>query len=337
MIKKNIKKIILLLITLIFLYFVFANLDYKELFEVIKDFNPLFLILFSLSALSSFSCRAICFKILMSKTAKLPLKTLIPLCITGASLNVILPARAGDIFRAFFIGQKYNINKLKVFGTVMLERMFDTFVIFCFLTIAVTLYHKNQLAIHLCTFAGIIMVVFATFAFVAFKYNKADTICNFLIKQTSSFPFAEHLEKFITFINNSCNNFFNGFEIMESPKKLIRVILTSFCIWSFECLNFYILICGFGYHLHWSITLFILSFIALACMIPSTSIFIGPYQMAVIAAFAIYDVGKETALAITLVQQTSVIILTTVIAGIFLIKNNISYKELKSDINTKIE
>ena len=65
---------------------------------------------------------------------------------------------------------------------------------------------------------------------------------------------------------------------------------------------------------------------------PSTSIFIGPYQFAVIAAFAIYDISKETALAISLVEQAIVIIVTSLIAVLFLLKNNISYKELKEDI-----
>ena len=67
-------------------------------------------------------------------------------------------------------------------------------------------------------------------------------------------------------------------------------------------------------------------------MVPSTSIFIGPYQVAVIAAFAIYNISKESALAISFVEQGFVVILTTIVAAIFLIRNNISYKELKEDI-----
>ena len=335
--KKNIKKFLLLLVTITFLYFVFVNLDFQELIKVIKDFNPIYIIFLVISIITSFSFRSLCFKILMSKTANLSVKEMTPVCITGAALNIMLPARAGDIFRAFFVGQKYNIDKLKVFGTVMLERMFDTLVIFCFLLIAVMFYHRTPLAKNLCVFAGISMFLFAAFAFITFKFNKVDVICNYLIKKTEAFPFSEYIHKFIAFINKTCNSFFNGFEIMDSPLKLFGAVSSSFAIWTFECLNFYIILSAFGYHLHWSVTLFIVCFVALACMVPSTSIFIGPYQMAVIAAFAIYDVSKETALAITLVEQTVVIITTSTIAAIFLIKNNISYKELKNDIQQKDE
>ena len=102
-------------------------------------------------------------------------------------------------------------------------------------------------------------------------------------------------------------------------------------------MNFLIVIYGFGYNIHWSVTIFIISFIALACMIPSTSIFIGPYQLAVITAFSIYNINKETALAISFVEQAIVTLTTAFIAFLFMLKNNISYKELKEDIEEEIE
>lgn len=330
--KNCIKKFFLLLVTIVFLYFVFVNLDIKELFRVIKGFDLKYIFILSISIICSLTCRGVCFKQLISKTVNVPLKELVPLCLTSASLNIILPARAGDIFRAFFIGQKYNVNKIKIFGTVMLERIFDIFVIFCFLLVGVFIYHKNELAIHLCSIAGICILIGIILAIVAFKYNKTDKICQFITDKTKFFPFANLIQKTVGFANRTCNSFFNGFEIIEAPKKILIALLASFGIWFFECLNFFITIYGFGYHLHWSVTIFIICFIALACMVPSTSIFIGPYQLAVIAAFAIYDVSKESALAISFVEQAIVTIVTSIFAVIFLIKNNISYKDLKEEI-----
>ena len=262
----------------------------------------------------------------------MPLKELVSLCLTAASLNIVLPARAGDIFRAFFIGQKYNISKIKIFGTVMLERIFDVFVIFCFLLVGVFIYHRNEIAIKLCSFAGICILIGITFAIVTFKYNKTDELCYLIINKTKSLPFSNLIQKGINFTNKTCNSFFNGFEIINAPKKILAALIASFGIWFFECLNFYITIQGFGYNLHWSVTIFIICFIALACMIPSTSIFVGPYQLAVITAFSIYNVNKETALAISFVEQAIVTIVTSIFALLFLLKNNISFEDLKRDV-----
>ena len=330
--KNHIKRIVLLIITIIFLYFVFVNIDLIELLESIKEFDLKYILLLSISIICSLTCRGICFKKLISKTVNVPLKELVPLCLTSASLNILLPARAGDIFRAFFIGQKYKVSKIKIFGTVMLERIFDVFVIFCFLLVGVFIYHRNEIAIKLCSFAGMCILIGITFTIITFKYNKMDELCCLIINKTKSLPFSNLIQKGINFTNKTCNSFFNGFEIIDAPQKILAVIIASFGIWFFECLNFFITIQGFGYNLHWSVTIFIICFIALACMIPSTSIFIGPYQLAVITAFSIYNVNKETALAISFVEQTIVTIVTSIFALLFLLKNNISFEDLKKDI-----
>lgn len=330
--KKYLKKIILLFITFLFLYFVFVNLDLKELISIMKDFNIKYFFLLMLSVAISQTFRGITFTVLMSKTAKLPFKEMIPLCLTSSCLNIVLPARAGDLFRAFFVGQRYCINKIKVFGTVMLERIFDTISIFCLLALGIFIYHKNTIAVHLCICAGIIIVLGVIFVVVTYKYNNTDKICSFITDKTKKFPFAFYINKFVMFTNKTCNSFFHGFEIINSPVKIIKVILASFGIWIFECINFYIVINGFGYNIHWSVSLFLIGFIALACMVPSTSVFIGPYQMAVISAFAIYDVNKEAALAISFIDQAGITLTAAIFAAVFLLKNNISLKELKEDI-----
>lgn len=332
--KTTIKKIILLLITLVFLYFVFVNLDIKELLKLIKEFDVKYAFFLAVSILVSLGFRGLCFKQLISKTKSTPLMDMIPLCITGAALNIVLPARAGDFFRAYYVGHKYSIDKLKVFGAIMLERIFDGLVILSMLFAAIMLYNKNQLAQNLCMWAGIIFIGSLLFAFLMIKNNKADLICNFLVEKTSSFPeiFKKILHALLRFVNKVCNSFVSGFEVLKYPKTLVRVVLTSIAIWGFECLNYYFMILGFHCEVDWSVVLFIISFIALACMIPSTSIFVGPYQFAVIAAFAIYNIPKETALAISLVEQAIVTIVTSIVAVVFLVKNNITYKDLKEDI-----
>ena len=323
-----------MLITLVFLYFVFVNLDFKQLLSVIKGFDIKYAFFLAGSILISLSFRGVCFKQLISKSLNAPLYDLIPLCISGAALNIVLPARAGDFFRAYYVGNKYAVDKVKVFGAIMLERIFDGLVILSMLLVAILLYNKNQLAQNLCMAAGAVFIVALISAFVMIKYNKIDSICNFLIDKTNFLP--EKLKNIIhyviNFTNKICNSFVSGFEILKYPKKLMMIILACIMIWGIECLNYYFMILGFHCQVDWSVVLFIISFIALACMIPSTSIFIGPYQLAVIAAFAIYDIPKETALAISIVEQAVVTIVTSIVATIFLIKNNIAYKELKEDI-----
>lgn len=330
--KSNIKKIVLLLITFVFLYFVFVNLDIIKLFEIIKSFNTKYIFILSFFVIFSQCCRAFCFKQLISKTVNIPLKEAIPLCLTGSALNIGLPARAGDLFRAFYIGQKYQADKIKIFGSIMLERIFDVFVIFCLLSFGIVVFNKNKIATNLYFFAGISIFIGISLCIIAFKYNKTEKICKYIKEKTINKIFSKYIHKIADCINNICNSFFNGFEIIEFPQYIFKAIIASFGIWISECLCFLTTIYAFGYDIHWSVSIFLISFIALACMIPSTSIFIGPYQAAVIAAFTMYNVNKETALAISFVEQTVIIIVSSTIAGIFLIQKNISINTIKNEI-----
>ncbi len=335
--KINIKNIVLLLITFIFLYLVFVNIDFLKLIKLVKEFDFRYIFILVISISCSLSLRAFCYKQLIYKTVKKPeMKELIALCHTGAALNILLPARAGDIFRAYYTGKKYNADKIKIFGSVMLERIFDVFVIFSFLCFGIFTYHRNQLAINLCLFAAIVLFFGIIFTFVTYKYNRVDKVCSYIVNKTFNSPFNTFINKTTNFVKNLCNSFFDGFEIIDSPKRILYALFFAMGIWFFECMNFLIVIYGFGYDIHWSVSIFIISFIALACMIPSTSIFIGPYQLAVISAFAIYDISKETALAISILEQTVVTIFVSIVAFLFLCSRNISFKDLKKDINEEI-
>lgn len=333
--KKNIRRLVLLSTTAIFLYFVCRNIDIKELLNEMQSFDVRCLPFLAVSIIVGLVMRGVCFKLLISKTVKAPLSDLAPLCITGATLNIFLPARAGDLFRAFYIGDKYGADKIKMFGAIMLERVFDGLIILSLLLFAIFCYNDDELARTLCLCGASVFITCFVLAFLAIRYNKIDGICSWLEKKTENFPekMKKIISSFLGFANKTCNSFVSGFEVLQYPKKLLLVLLSSFAIWFFECLNHYLVIAGFACDVDWSVVLFIVPFIALACMIPSSSIFIGPYQFAIIAAFTIYGVPKETALAISIFEQTAVIIVTSVITGIFLLKNNFGYKEISRDMS----
>ena len=335
--KPLLKNFCLILITAVFLYLVFVNIDFNKLLITIKNIDIPYLLILPISIIISLWFRGLCFKFLISKSVNIPLKISAPLCITGAALNIFLPARAGDIFRAIYTGNKFKIDKIKILGTVMLERVFDGIVILSLLLFGIFIYNRNPLAQKLSLLSALIFFGAFLFAFIAVKYNKINSICSFIEQKSSFLPekIKHPFYSFLHFTNKTCNSFIDGFEVLKYPKTLFLSLLFFFAVWLFECLNFYIVIQGFHCAVNWSVTLFIISFIALACMIPSTSIFIGPYQYAVIAAFNIYHLPKETAIAVSIVEQTGVMITTAIIALIFFLKNNIKYKDFskKNKIN----
>lgn len=82
----------------------------------------------------------------------------------------------------------------------------------------------------------------------------------------------------------------------------------------------------FGLGLGFAAGLFVISFNTFSTMLPSTSVFLGPYQVAYIMALGIFGIEKSTALAISTVHQMILAVMLTVIGGYCLLKFNISMK-----------
>lgn len=330
--KINIKKTVMLAVTILLLYFIFANLNFTEFFNNLKGVDGKYLILLVFSIVISLFFRGLCFKQLIYKTVNIPAIEAGFLCITSAALNICLPARAGDMFRAYYTGDKYKADKIKIFGAVMFERVLDMVIICSLLLFGICIYNKNELAMKLCLIAFLLLILSVVFTVLTYKFNQIDKVCNLIKKVLNKLHCPEIAEKIITFINKISASFCSGFEIIDSPKRTVLAVFTSAAIWFFECVSYYLTLLAFHCPAHWSITIFIVCFIVFACLIPSASIFIGPYQVAVITAFAMYGLSKETALAISVMDQFVVVLTTITIAVLFLLKNNISIAKFKEDI-----
>ena len=124
-----------------------------------------------------------------------------------------------------------------------------------------------------------------------------------------------------------------GFEVLESPACWWLACISSIIIWGIEAYVAYLIVDSFSLGLGFSAGLFVLSLISFSTMIPSTSVFLGPYQVAYLMALGIFGVEKSTALAVSTVHQGLLMIMLTVIGGYFLLKFNISMKDIKQHEN----
>ena len=79
-----------------------------------------------------------------------------------------------------------------------------------------------------------------------------------------------------------------------------------------------------------------MSLISFSTMIPSTSVFLGPYQYAYILALSIFGINKSTALAISTVHQGILTIILIIVGGSLLLKFNSTMKDFNlKDIQKK--
>ena len=328
---KHKDKIIGLLISLVFIILIFWKLDIHKLIKAFRMFDYRILFLFVHIYEFSLYIRGVRWKYLLCLNEKLSVNEAFFAFTVGNTINSYLPARAGDFWRAYHLGNKIGESKMKLLGSIILERLIDGISILLILFFAIVTYFRhrwvlNIAAVAACLFLGALAVIY-----IIFKFNKIE----YIFKKISEIPFLSGFTAQLNTISGHLMKFMNGFEALNNPKCFFMAFFMSMLAWGFECLMTYMIILGFGVHYGISIALFTISFIALSTVIPSSSIFIGPYQYAYILALGIYHIGKEQALGTAFIHQMSIMIIITVISVIYFMKGNTSLDEIQKEINSE--
>lgn len=323
------RKIFALLISLAFLVLIFYKIDFSKLLQTFKlfDLKNLFLIV-PIYVLTLY-LRGVRWKSLLLGEKKYDSFNLGAVFTVGSMLNIYLPARAGDVYRAYYLGKEKSEKKMKIFGSIILERTLDGICVFLILLAAVLLYSKQQWILNLTYLIGALFIGSFLVFYLIFKFNKVDFICNKLSEICLKLPDAgaKPLTRLIQQVNKHTNSFIEGFEVLNSLKYSFEAFAMSVFIWLIECYVAYLIINSFHLNFGFSTALFVISLISFSTMIPSTSVFLGPYQYAYILALGIYNTDKSTALAISTVHQGILAIILTVIGLYYLYKFNISLKD----------
>ena len=317
------KTIIGLVVSALFLVLIFYNVDFKELVATFKQFE--FKNLAVIAGMYAFSLlvRSVRWQFLLQCDKKYSLYRLSSAWVIGNLMNAILPARAGDIWRAYEVGNSVKESKMKLFGSVMLERIFDgvsicVILYFCIMTYANLSWIRQFADLSLVLFGGSLIVFY-----LVVRFDKTDMICGFFIDLAKKTPekFADKLTKFVERICCQVKNFVGGFAALKSTYYTFQAVLMSFGAWILEILVTYLVINSFGINCKFSASMFVICFIALGSMIPSSSVFVGPYQYAYILALGIYFIPKSEALAIAFVHQSILMGVLLLLSAVFVLIN----------------
>ncbi len=316
------KKIIGLCITLLFLGLIFYKIDMVNVISVLKLFHVSYLPYITLLYIIALGLRGVRWKLFLGNEPKYSWLHLAEISTVGTMLNIFIPARAGDLFRAYYIGKVKGEKKLKIFGSVILERLLDGTAIFLILLFSVKVYFSTSEAINITTtLAGILFLGSLSAAFVIFRSPKVlgkffDLIENkFFKKETGT-------NNLFFKIKHHALSFSEGFSVLKDNKVLVLSFIYSLIIWGLESIVVYFIINSFGLVFPLSAALFVLTLTTFSTMLPSTSIFLGPFQAAYILALSIYGADKEMALAIAVVHNLILVMIVSVIGLSCLLRYN---------------
>jgi hypothetical protein len=267
----NWKFIIGILISIIFSYYAFQNLEIKQLFHVISGINFIYIIYAVLLLLFSVYIRCLRWQLLFNECNP-SIHHLFGYQLIGYFGNSILPIRAGELLRCIFVSRDYKISKSIVFGTVVLERFLD-FVGMIALFLIFLFFGKMQFSDNILRFIGeninILIILLMLLLFILVFFHRYHLIY-------------KGNNKILLILNNIIVGF-KGLNL----RNISPIIIYTIIIWSIYVIMVYFVQSSIQLNLSFVECIFILFISSLALSIPSSPSNIGTFESGVIYAMTV--------------------------------------------------
>ncbi len=325
--KLNLKAILGILVSLALIIWLVFAINWQEVWGHLQKIHYWLLIPYTLVILFQFVLRAWRWQFLVPDRTSMSFKLSLDGLIIGNFINYILPLRAGEIARPFFLS-RFSKNSFPAnFAAVIIERFFDLSLVLILFYISIS--GLTQIPSWVTQGASVLLLlasgilIFIITACISRKYTQK--IISLTCKVLPSFA--------IKPVNSLLNGILEGTTVIKSKKNLLIVILLSILIWLETIFGYYALLLIFEIPASFTDAIVITVVIALAVAAPSAPGFIGVLQTGCIVGFALVGLDKDLATAFSLISHFHMYLLIIVYGMIVLYQYGLNIKDLQQSKN----
>jgi len=316
--------IIGLIISLIFLYLAIRQIDFSLVKDAFAKADYLWGIPTAAAIIFTMWLRALRWRYLMLGMKSIRNSSLFSSVMIGFMANNILPARLGELVRAVSIAKKESISRSGSFATIMVERIFDSFMILFMM--------------------GLCLIIFP-FPYLVRKAGYMAFIVNFLalivlfalsrwpIKTKGIIQLVAHFlpHKIGSFTLRLMDRFVDGLGVFHSGKSVFMVSLYTIAIWIITALSNYFIFLALDLRPPLIATFVVLVIVALAVMLPASPGFIGTFQYGCMVALGLFGYPKEIAFPFSVILWACQYFPVTLLGLYYLRKEAFSLKKVSEE------
>ncbi|MBW2058292.1 MAG: flippase-like domain-containing protein [Deltaproteobacteria bacterium] len=312
-------------ITALFLYLSFRNIEVSRLVAGMAGFGWFYLLPVLFALFVSFWVRAVRWRYIIQGATEIRTYQAFEILIIGFMVNNVLPVRIGEFARAYLLGKRKNVSKSLALATVALERLCDGYALILFLAAGLL-------------FVGNVEKWLIRLAFTAAGFYTAIFTLMLLLNRFTE-RFADVAARGTGFLGKAASNrlreallsFSQGLDLLKSKSRLAMVGLLSLAVWLIFALSVFGMIKGARLPLPFVSTLTFLGIIALGIMIPSSPGYLGTIQYFSIVALGLWGIDKTTALGFSIIYHIITYVPITGLGLWYLAKGNLSVSRLSHD------
>lgn len=243
--------------------------------------------------------------------------------LVGAFATFVLPLRAGELVRPLMLSRQSSFPFGVSFASVVIERFFDLSMVLISFGLMLpyvpgvpSWVEQGAVILTALAFGLLVFLVLGSIA-----PQRVDTVVARCLS-----PFPERLSApLLRFVRG----LLSATTVLKDPARLMMIVVLTTVVWGTNYLILWGYLWLFDIPGTVSFVVAIGVILALAVAAPSAPGFIGVYQTACVAAFGLFGLGQEAAIAYSLVSHAHQYLIFVVYGVWVLLKYNISFRELR--------
>ena len=326
--KKNSKKWLFwfgLIISGVFLYLAFREINYAELWQTLRHTQVIWLLpglaLYYLGVL----VRAWRWQFLLNPLKPISIRTLFPIINIGYMGNNVFPLRMGEVLRSVVLKRREDLPISGSLATIVVERIFDAMVVVGFVLLNLGQLNATSGASGLSQLSGpaawaaaIFLAGLVVFILIAVFPQPALKVIHAVINAILPKSWRQG-------VANVADRFLDGLMSLRSPKAVFMVLLTSILIWLLETGLYWAVDQSLGLGLHFRQLMLLNGVVNLVLLVPAAPGGLGTFDAAGRAMLEAFAIPSAQALGYTLVLRIALWAPITVVGAIYFFREGLKW------------
>ncbi|MGQ9674924.1 MAG: lysylphosphatidylglycerol synthase transmembrane domain-containing protein [Chloroflexota bacterium] len=264
--------------------------------------------------------RSVRWHFLLGPIKSIPAGRLFPVVVIGYMANDILPARIGELVRAYVLGEKENVSKTATFATIIVERLFDGLTMLLFMGIVSLLVPFEEGLQQIVRLAGL---VFVGGLLVVLIVASSRSLTLRMLSVALRFLPSGLRSRF----SAKADAFLDGFAATQSLRAMLVIMGLSIVAWSFEAGMYYLLAIGFDLRLPFYVLALTTAVANLGTMVPSSPGYVGTFEALCVFTLGLFGADRNLAFSYTVVLHAALLVPITVWGLYYLWRYNLSLSQ----------
>jgi uncharacterized protein (TIRG00374 family) len=306
-------------VSIVLLYFALRGIEFHEIWATLEKTNPALAFMPLVFIAAAICLSSYKWSIIAGTNVRFR-ETFVAMLI-GMFANNVLPARLGEVARAYVLSHKKGFSFTYSLASVALDRFFDL----CGLLLLTLLFFPRGSLPHALSEAIYVIVGVLIFCVLMIILLSRDSFANRLSAKVTSIEksFLSRFAKPIIEVQENLKR-------IGSPFTIIYLVMISACAWLSMSIALYVVIRALGIHSvsPWAIP-FVCALLNFGISIPSSPGYVGVYQFLLVYLLSIFGVPKYEGFTISVLYHASWYVPYTVVGFFFSLKEHLRVRDIR--------